>query len=413
MAPDKTASELRSALSGLLREFSDRINITDWTGATYALGLAGDHWRALPLDVHIKTREAGEDLLAMNGLRFLERFVAGDVDLEGNLYLLSNIRYFIGLVVPTHQYLGHLISNKSTVFQNRRRAKLNVRSHYDLPQEIFSTYLDQVYLAYSCAMFENPDHIAVDELLKKGYGKSDAYDSLEKAQWRKFKDAVEFTDPSPGQTLLDVGCGYGGQLLVALEHRPFAKVVGWTHSHNQIAVTKKILAGFDHNQWEVHEGDYREDERVFDHITSTGMISHVGPRGLIPYVRNIRKRIRTGGCYVHHAIMVRYSKLPLDANVGVAFNKKYIWPGFHWFTLGQHIFALERNGFEITRLVNLAPHYAKTTAAWYERMMANHEIMTENLGEPTFRAWQIYLSGGSEDLRNGTGQVYRIYCRAI
>jgi hypothetical protein len=30
-------------------------------------------------------------------------------------------------------------------------------------------------------------------------------------------------------------------------------------------------------------------------VASTGMVSHVGPRGLVPYVRNIRQRIRSRG----------------------------------------------------------------------------------------------------------------------
>ena len=413
MTPDKTALRVRSAFSNLLHEFPNRINVTDWTGESYTLGLEGNHWRRLPLGVHIKTKEAGKDLLSMNGLRFLERFLDGEVDMDGNLYLLSDIRYFIGMAVPTSQYLVHTILNKSIAFQNRRRAKANVKSHYDLPQDIFSAYLDETYLAYSCAMFENPNRFVLEELLKRGAGEIDDFDSLEKAQWKKFKDAVDFIDPDSGQTLLDVGCGYGGQLLVALDSHPFGKVVGWTHSHNQVEMAKEKLTVLDPECWEVHEGDYREDERVFDHITSTGMISHVGPRGLVPYVRNIRKRIKTGGRYVHHAIMTPHLKRPIDTSIGVAFCKKYVWPGFHWFTLGQHVSALERNGFEVTRLVNLAPHYAKTTAAWYERMMANREIMVQSLGEPTFRAWQIYLSGGSEGLLTGKGHVYRVYCRAV
>ncbi|GAG65540.1 unnamed protein product, partial [marine sediment metagenome] len=66
----------------------------------------------------------------------------------------------------------------------------------------------------------------------------------------------------------------------------------------------------------------------------------------------------------------------------------------------------------IRKVVNLSPHYAKTVAAWYERMMANASEMIEHMGESGFRAWQVYLSGGSQTLLNGSTHVYRVYCQA-
>ena len=39
--------------------------------------------------------------------------------------------------------------------------------------------------------------------LRQAQGERDAFDSLEKAQWRKFKDAVEFIDPRRGEALLE------------------------------------------------------------------------------------------------------------------------------------------------------------------------------------------------------------------
>ena len=110
--------------------------------------------------------------------------------------------------------------------------------------------------------------------------------------------------------------------------------------------------------------------------------------------------------------MTEHLHSPLDAQVGVAFNKQYVWPGFHWFTIGQHVRALEQNGFTIHKAVNLSPHYAKTVAAWYERMMAKAGEMKEYMGESGFRAWQVYLSGGSQSLLNGSAHVYRVYCQA-
>ena len=171
--------------------------------------------------------------------------------------------------------------------------------------------------------------------------------------------------------------------------------------------------GVDDHRWELHEGDYREDPRVWDHITSTGMVSHVGPRGLVPYVKQVRKRIKTGGRYLHHALMTSYQPLPIDFNVGIAFNKKYVWPGFHWFPVGEHVRALEKNGFQVDRLVNLSPHYAKTTTAWYERMMAHKEEMLEYMTPATLRAWQVFLAGITGSYLNRDVHVYRLYCVAV
>jgi cyclopropane fatty-acyl-phospholipid synthase-like methyltransferase len=111
--------------------------------------------------------------------------------------------------------------------------------------------------------------------------------------------------------------------------------------------------------------------------------------------------------------MTAHKRRPLDFDVGIAFNKKYVWPGFHWFTVGEHVRALERNGFQIERVVNLTPHYAKTTAAWYERMMVHRELMTDAIGEATFRAWQVFLAGITGSYLNRDIHVYRLYCIAV
>ena len=83
------------------------------------------------------------------------------------------------------------------------------------------------------------------------------------------------------------------------------------------------------------------------------------------------------------------------------------------FAFGQHVAALEQNGFEVQKAVNLSAHYAKTAAAWYERMMANEQLMRTELGASTFRAWQIYLAGGSGSFLSRKSHIYRVYCVAV
>jgi cyclopropane-fatty-acyl-phospholipid synthase len=342
---------------------------------------------------------------------FLESVLRGEADLEGNLYLLPQIRQHVSLGLGFFAALRFGLGNLA--FQDRSRARINVTSHYDVSQEALDLYLDRTYRAYSTGIFETPKDLRREELVREGCGKHDDFDSLEKAQWRKFQDAIDFIAPAAEDTLLDVGCGYGGQLAVALESHDFRRYVGWTHSTNQVRQGRELLARYDPERWELNEGDYRSDPRVYDHVTSTGMISHVGPRGLVPYVRQVRRRIRRGGRYLHHALMKVYDGSPLDLQLGPVFHKRFVWPGFHWFTLGTHVRALECNGFEISRLVNLSDHYAKTTAAWYERLEQHREQLATLLGEPTLRAWRLFLAGSSGDLATGGIHVYRVYCRAV
>lgn len=373
---------------------------------------AREHWRGEPLVIRLRTPKGQRDLMKLRALRSLENHVTGEVSFEGNLYTLMHLkRYWNVSEISWAEKVRSLVENSA--FQFIENAQVNVKTHYDLPQEVFDIYLDRKYASYSCGMFERPQELDLEELLRRGDGERDDFDSLEKAMWRKFKDAADFIAPQPGETLLDVGCGYGGQLAVALERQPFGKVVGWTHSANQVRKGHQMLAPFPTDRWALNEGDYRLEQGVFDHITSTGMISHVGPRGLVPYVKNVRQRIKRGGRYLHHALMSPWRTLALNFSCGTVFNKKYVWPGFHWFTLGEHVRALETNGFKVLAEVNLSDHYRKTTAAWYERMMEQRDACTANMGEQTFRAWQLYLAGCSEGFHLGDLEVHRLYCEAL
>jgi cyclopropane-fatty-acyl-phospholipid synthase len=405
------AERLTAMTLAALREFPWSVRFEDWTGRRWSAGGDTPHWSGLPLEVTLHTEAAGRALLARDVMGFLERHLAGEVDLEGNLYVISDLRAHARLDMSWPHALWSALRNRA--FQTPARARVSVTSHYDIPQAALDVYLDRSYRAYSCAIFEDPERLERAELLRAGAGSGDAFDSLEKAQWRKFKDAIDWVAPAVGDSVLDIGCGYAGQLRVALEEHSFARIVGWTHSENQVREGAKLLADFDPSRFELREGDYRSDDRVYDHVLSTGMISHVGPRGLLPYVRAVRRRIRRGGRYLHHALMTPHTPLPLDFYPGTAFHKRWVWPGYHWFTFGTHVRALERNGFEIHRAVNLSPHYAKTTAAWYERMMARRDEVSAWLGEPTFRAWRLYLAGTSGNFRNKGIHVYRLYCEAV
>jgi hypothetical protein len=81
------------------------------------------------------------------------------------------------------QTLRHLLHYLP--FQSIPRAKVNVKTHYDIPEELTDAYLDGVYHSYSCALFEEPWRMDPEEGLRTGGGRDDDWDSLERAQHRK------------------------------------------------------------------------------------------------------------------------------------------------------------------------------------------------------------------------------------
>ncbi len=411
---DQLAARVRKFLEELLEAFPWRVRVQDWTDATYLLGGDASHWSGHDaLDLRL-TPAAGRDLIALDIMRFLERFLEGEIGIEGNLYLFPELRNYAKLPLKPWEILKNRLRNR--ILQAPSQASRSVKSHYDIPEEALF-YLDRVYRSYSCGMFECPSDLSIDDLVRVGVGERDAYDSLERAQWRKFAHAADYLAPSPDETVLDVGCGYPGFLMVLMDRHPCRQVVGWTHSANQAREGQEMLSGYDPERYELHEGDYREDQRVYDHIHSTGMISHVGPpgrdSGLLNYAREVRGRIKIGGRYVHHALMTSFTGQPLFDTIGPAFNRRYVWPGFYWYTLGEHVETLERNGFQIVQVINLTPHYAKTTRAWHERMIADEETFVRHAGESTYRAWQVFLAGITGSFLNRQTHCYRILCEAV
>src|SRR5262249_9239138 len=197
-----------------LRGFPWRVEFHDWKGAAWRAGGDQTHWSSEPLTVTLRSEAAGRALVAGDVLRFLDLYLAGEADLEGNLYVLSDLRAHARFVLSPWQAVLALWRHRA--FQTPARARVNRKSHHDVPHEALDGYLDRVYRAYSCAIFEDPARFVRDELVRVGDGSGDDFDSLEKAQWRKFQDAIDFVAPAERDTILDIGCGYAGQLAVAL-----------------------------------------------------------------------------------------------------------------------------------------------------------------------------------------------------
>jgi hypothetical protein len=104
---------LQAFLEEALEQFPNEITTTDWKGHSYKLGLKQPHWRGIPLEVHLKTKDAGRDLLALDAMGFLDRFMGGDVDMAGNIYALPAIRDTMKLGLPWWRLLPRILGRRA------------------------------------------------------------------------------------------------------------------------------------------------------------------------------------------------------------------------------------------------------------------------------------------------------------
>ena len=137
------------------------------------------------------------------------------------------------------------------------RAQQNVAHHYDIGNDLFELFLDKG-LFYSCAYFR------------------DDTDTLEQAQINKCRLIAAKLDLKPGQTVLDIGSGWGG-LACYLAGIADVEVTGVTLSKEQLALaTARATAAGLEGRVQFRLQDYRELQGKFDRIVSVGMFEHVG-----------------------------------------------------------------------------------------------------------------------------------------
>src|SRR5690606_14782704 len=149
---------------------------------------------------------------------------------------------------------------------SRTRDREAVRSHYDVGNDFYSLWLDGS-LVYSCAYFP-------------GGG-----EDLETAQRAKLDLLCRKLRLSPGERLLDIGCGWGGLIRHAAANYG-VEALGVTLSERQAALAReRIRADGLERRCRVEVRDYRDFAPgvTFDKVVSVGMFEHVGRAELPNY----------------------------------------------------------------------------------------------------------------------------------
>ena len=334
--------------------------------------------------------KATRGILAKPALGLGEAYMNGDLVLEqGTMWDLLEITGRSGARAPKPrrsswtQGLKREFKRRRQQANSRSAARRNVAHHYDLSNELYRRFLD-ADLQYSCGYFERPDM------------------TLEEAQAAKKKHIADKLMIRPGQTVLDIGSGWGG-LAMTLARDYGAKVTGVTLSTEQLQLAReRARAAGLADRVDFQLADYRDVERKFDRVVSVGMLEHVGAPHLHDYFAAVKRLLTDDGVALIHSIGRMDGPKVTDA-----FTHKYIFPGCYVPAVSEIVKPVEEVGLWITDMEVLRLHYALTLRHWRERFLADPEI--PNLYDARFRRmWEFYLAGSEMGFRYGGHMNFQI-----
>jgi cyclopropane-fatty-acyl-phospholipid synthase len=112
----------------------------------------------------------------------------------------------------------------------------------------------------------------------------------------------------PGQSILDIGCGWGSFAKFAAE-KYGVRVVGITLSTEQLELAKDLCQGL---PVELYLQDYRHIQEQFDHIVSIGMFEHVGYKNYGTFMKAVHRNLKADGIFLLHTIGGNTSARSID-----------------------------------------------------------------------------------------------------
>ncbi len=337
-------------------------------------------------------------------------FVAGDLDVDGDLY--ETLRALHG-AAPSRFRLGwralgaalrsaakvgaigrpiapppeEMAPARSRLHSTGRDASA-IHHHYDVGNDFYSLVLGPS-MTYSCARF------------------ADEGTTLEQAQASKH-DLICRKLGLPehrGQRLLDVGCGWGS-LAIHAASRYGATVVGITLSHEQAerARERTEQAGVA-DRVEIRLQDYRSlGGESFDAISSVGMFEHVGTAQTARYFATLHGLLGPGGRLCNHAIST-----PGGSRLeGRTFMHRYVFPDGELVDVGEVVLAMERAGFEVRDVEALREHYAATLRCWVHNLERHWDEAVEIVGAPRARVWRFYMAASANGFDVGGLGVHQV-----
>lgn len=382
---------LRRWVESIKKKNNLPVRIVLWNGSQIDLG----SFTNPDVTLEVKSPSALPLLVSPSLETLGEAYIQGKIDIGGKLDDIINTSYRMAELSTRKTGSGAIrkLADMTKRFKHSKAEdKEAIQYHYDVSNEFYKLWLDPNML-YSCAYFENGD------------------EDLETAQLKKIDHILTKIRVQPGQTLLDIGCGWGAMVIRAAS-KFGARCVGITLSQNQfeLATARVRKAGLE-GQIEIRLQDYRDVSGTFDRITSVGMFEHVGRNNLVTYFSRVNELLAEGGVVMNHGITSNDSDSADSPMGGGDFIDRYVFPQGELPHISLALSSMQQGGLEALDVENLRRHYARTLDIWAESYEKCSEEIRAMVGEKRYRIWRVYLAGCAHAFQVDDVSIYQIICQ--
>lgn len=332
-----------------------------------------------------------------------EAYFDGAIDIPGDLYEFLQQRDLFVSYAITPEHLKFFVTRfiPEVAIHSKEQDERIVREHYDRGNDFFEAFLGE-RMVYTSGVFKNgPEE-----------------ETLEESQDNKMNLVCQKLLLQPGQSLLDIGCGWGTLARHAAKHYG-ADATGVTIAKKQTEFGNKRIA-----DWGVQDKarilclDYRDTpQRKFDRIVSLEMIEHVGVKNVGKFYDLVYDRLNDDGIF-----LLQWTGLRRGGGQGVPviglrpedliwglFMNKYIFSGADAsLPLSSVCAGLEKAGFEIHSAENITFHYGYTIKKWHDNWLAAKDQILRTYGERWFRIWHIFLGWSTYIAAQGNAACFQI-----
>ena len=369
-----------------LNRLLDRINTTVlphsdvpfelyfWTGRSLSFGQG-----APAFQIVVNNERGLRALGSLDELVICEAYLEGSLDVKGDIIRLIDLRRTLPGGDGLWNQLGRRLM--ALILGQVRTDRRAIAQHYEFDHELYLSYL-QATRCYSQAVFTHDD------------------ETLDEAQHRKLKLAIEACRIEHGQHLLDVGAGWG--TLTEYAGRKGIRVTSLTISKKSYEFVSELIAQYQ-LPCDVRFQDFLEHKATerYDAIAILGVMEHLPDYQAV--LRQFSKLLKPGGrVYLDAgAIGEKFKSTP--------FITRYIYPGNHsFFCLHDFLKALTSTRFELIEVYNDRHSYYLTCKAWAENFEHVRDEVVMRWGEPLYRRFRLFLWGSAHAFLSRGLNAYRV-----